>query len=448
MAERNFFSALAMQFALGCGLCTATLLMTLGEETAVGFYPFALMVYAPLLYGANCLFLRREHTMAGAAILNGGAAILMFAAICLIDGWGGFAYMLFAAVFCIWPTVNGLQLAEKAPDVHGLILCVDVTAVLLVLFAAYAALAGRDQPWMLFPAFAGCAASFLALVTRRAGRTMGVRDWGLVLGAFGALMAVLWAVLRYAAAAGGGLVAAWKSLVAAVKFLLLLTWRTLEYLLSLLPVPAYEDYEIEMEAARIPEVEELAEMESTAALVMLALVLIALAVCLGWMLVKLRKVKLGGTAHRKAAARQKRKGPGLLGALGLLAAAWGRRLRLWLWLRRSRNTPEGIYCALERQSRRTPWHKRPGETAREFLLRLRNGAEDPAFTAALDELIPAVERALYAREAPRTTFPQGGLLRRRARSAALRHYLRTLAERWRARLARLTKEEGETPEVQ
>lgn len=444
MAERNFFSALAMQFALGCGLCTATLLMTMGEEPAVGFYPFALMFYAPLLYGANWLFLRREHTMAGAAILNGSAAIFMFAAICIIDGWGGFAYMLFAAVFCIWPAVNGLQLTEKAPDVHSLILCVDVTAVLLVLFSAYATLAGRDQPWMLVPAFAGCAASFLALVTRRAGRTMGLWDWGLVLGAFGALMAVLWAVLRYAAAAGGGLVAAWKSLVAAVKFLLLLAWRVLEYLLSLLPLPAYEDYEIEMEPVRIPEVEELAEMESTAALVMLALVLLLLVIGLTWMLLKLRKVKLGGTAARKNHARQERQRPSLLRALRMLVSSWSRKLRLRLWLWKNRNTPEGIYLTLERQSRRTPWHKRPGETAREFLLRLRSGAEDPAFTAALDGLIPAVERALYAREAPRTTLPQGGLLRRRARSAALRHYLRTLAERWRARLARLTAESGET----
>ena len=447
MAERNFFSALAMQFALGCGLCTATLLMTLGEEPAAGFYPFALMVYAPLLYGANWLFLRREHTMAGAAILNGGAAILMFAAICIIDGWGGFAYMLFAAVFCIWPAVSGLQLAEKAPDIHSLILCVDVTAVLLVLFSAYATLAGRSQPWMLFPAFAGCAASFLALVTRRAGRTMGLRDWGLVLGAFGALLGVLWAVLRYAAAAGSGLVAAWKGLVAAAKFLLLLAWRVLEYLLSLLPMPAYEDYEIEAGPAAMPVVEEMAEMESTAALVMLVLVFLALAVGLAWMLLKLRKVKLGGTAARKAPARQERRRPNLLRALRMLFAAWGRKLRLRLWLWKNRNTPEGIYLTLERQCRRTPWHRRPGETAREFLLRLRSGAEDPAFTAALDELIPAVERALYAREAPRTTMPQGRLIRRRGRLAALRHYLRTLAERWRARLARLTAESGKTLEA-
>ena len=72
-----------------------------------------------------------------------------------------------------------------------------------------------------------------------------------------------------------------------------------------------------------------------------------------------------------------------------------------------------------------PWHKRTGETPREFLLRLHSAAkEDLSLSAALEELIPDVDQAFYAKKGSGQSFPQSKLVRRRVGASARRQFLR------------------------
>lgn len=423
--ERYDLSAGAMQLAVACDLCTAVYLMALGRGGPGRFYPLALLLYAPLLYGADRLFLRRERSLLSLILVNGGAALGLFAAVLLIDGPGDWASLIFTGIFCLCPAVTGGKMALKAPDLHDLIVCVDLSVVLLLLFTGYTAATGVSLVWTL-PAMAGCAASILGLSSRRVSRRLSPRDWGLWLLAFGALLFVMWVLVRFAAApAGQGLVSLWTALVAAGRFVLGLLWRAFVYLLSLMPEPGGGQGQSQETVWR-PEGDMEAEMGSPAAAVVLLVVCLAVAVTLlGWAVMRCRGLRIGGrtTAAEKSGNRRGR--ISFLEGLARMLAAWKERffLRAFLW--RNRNTPEGLFCILVRRCGVGPWRKRPGETPREFLSRLRAGADgDPDLARALDGLIPAVDSALYAKASPGQTVPLAGLIRRRMGRAIRRQYLR------------------------
>ena len=101
-----------------------------------------------------------------------------------------------------------------------------------------------------------------------------------------------------------------------------------------------------------------------------------------------------------------------------------------IWLIRNRNTPRGLFYLLIRRCRMGPWHKRRGETPREFLLRLRRSTGgDPELAAALDELIPAVDAALYAPSVQADRIAHARLIRRRIGASVRRQFIRDSLER-------------------
>ena len=202
------------------------------------------------------------------------------------------------------------------------------------------------------------------------------------------------------------------------------------FLASLLPAPETDGaYQMEMENPAIPQIQETVRelspgvlMVLTAAGIILALVLLTL------ILRALSRLRIGGTRRVKA-PRARTGRPSLLEGLRLLWAAWRRRIALLHWLRRHRQTPDGIYFLLVRRSRKAPWHKRPGETPREFLSRLKAAAEsDSDLRNALEALMAAVDAALYAPSPQTVTLPQADLIRRRMGAAVRRQALRRLGE--------------------
>ena len=84
MGNRQFFPALTSLFALACCLATLTYLITLNAGITGAYYPQVLLVYAPLLYGINRLFLRKERSMLSITALNGGLWIALVASICIL----------------------------------------------------------------------------------------------------------------------------------------------------------------------------------------------------------------------------------------------------------------------------------------------------------------------------------------------------------------------------
>lgn len=423
MDEKRVFSCLVMQFVIACNLCTMTYIM--GADGGLWLYPQILLVYGPAVYGIDSLFLRRQRTMRGLVVLN----VLMGAGLaltCWLAGdWSNFGELAFMVAFCVWLTAEGGHLALSAPNLRGMILCLDVSVVTLVLFTGYTSALGIRLLWSA-PILAGTAAALLGIITHRISRPPGLKGWSLLSVAFGGIFAGMWLLVGFVAApAGHGIVALWNGLTTAVMMVLRAIWRFLVFLASLLP-DAEPGEMGPMEAVELP-LREAAETENSpviaaaAAVAGVALVLAGLV----WLLYQLGKLNIGGKKKMAARAAPRRRRLSLWKGLGRLLAAWGRRLRLRVYLWKGQNTPQGLYFLLVYRCRIGPWHKRTGETPREFLTRLRGCAQgDGELVQALEGLIPQVDAALYGQGGEEGDVRQAGLIRRRIGAAVRRQFFR------------------------
>ena len=429
-AKNHALPTFAMLVGVGCILCTLVTFITMGRGDNGGCFPLVLTVYGPVLFGVDRLFLRRQRTMMSLTLLNIGALAALLVLIFLTGGYQGAAMAIITVLVCVYPTFQAGQRALEPPPVFAQILTVDASFLVLLIFTGYTAATEQPLSYCL-PICAGCAASLLGLILRRSGGELHGRGWAMVAAAFVGVLALLWLLVSVAAApAGAGVVRLWTGLKAALEALGRLLGQLILFLASLLPAPETDGaYQMEMENPAIPQIQETVRelspgvlMVLTAAGIILALVLLTL------ILRALSRLRIGGTRRVKA-PRARTGRPSLLEGLRLLWAAWLRRIALLHWLRRHRQTPDGIYFLLVRRSRKAPWHKRPGETPREFLTRLKAAAEsDSDLRNALEALMAAVDAALYAPSPQTVTLPQADLIRRRMGAAVRRQALRRLGE--------------------
>lgn len=437
MDERHTFPALTSQFALACCLVTMTYLTTLSNRTPGWYYPLVLLVYAPAAYAVNRFFLHRERTLRGVVVLNALLWAGLFASVCWQEGIGDVAVLIFAGAFCLWVTVQGARLAMYGPNLRGLILTLDGSALMLVVFTGFLAAMDLNYLWGA-PAAAGFAACILGMTANRMGRPMGAREWTLVGGAFVLIsLVVLFLVGVAAAPAGHGLVALWNFLVSSAQFLLGLLWRFLVFLASLFPEP--EQSELDMEPLpSMPDLEEEVGESNPVVLVVMLIILAGLvAFAVVYLLRLLGRTRIGGRTKVRARNRVVRRRLSLLGALKRLFASWARRVRLRRYLWRHRDEPVGLYYCLERRCRMGPWHKRQGETPREFLTRLCASAKgDPELEHALAELVPQVDLALYAPGIQAVRISGAALIRRRIGRAVSRQFVQECTVRLRETINR------------
>lgn len=428
MDNRQIFSAVTSQFSLACSLTTLTYLATLKNGDGDLYYPLVLLLYAPLLFIVNHLFLRRERTMRGVFILNMLLWAGIFASVCWQEGGSDFASLGFAAAFCLWVTVRGAQMALNAPSLRTLILNVDCSAILLVLFTGYLAISENHTVWGV-PIALGFAASILGMMANRMDHGLGGREWCLVAGTFMAISLVVLLLINVVAEpAGQGVVALWMTLVAAGKFILGLVWKFLLWFSSLFSVPESGTFEME-QTVQLPGMEEEAAAENPFLLVVMVVIGIMVGVALLiFLLYRLGKLHIGGRKGKTNQPRGKRERLSLWLGFRRLFLFWINRIRMRNYLWKNRNRPVGLYFLLVHRCRIGPWRKKSGETPREFLMRLHVCAQgDLELEHALAELIPQVDRALYGPKSSRkkeSTFDGASLIRRRVGSAVRRQFMR------------------------
>ena len=316
-------------------------------------------------------------------------------------------------------------MALEPPALPRMVLCLDGSILVLILTAATSS-TGRAPLCQIAVACMGCASALLGLIVRRTGGNLGARGWAFLGAAFLGILALMFLLVGTAAApAGRGILALWDVLTAAAQALAALFWRILVWVLTLFPAPE-NSVEGNPAAAPVEMPEELEELGPSPVAMLVLIVLLAVAVVwlAVWGLRMLGRFRIGGRAAART-VRTERERLSLLQALRRLLASWAAYVRGRVWLARSRNTPDGLFFLLVRRCRMGPWHKRPGETPREFLLRLRRSAEgDPQLAGALDELIPAVDAALYAPKGRSGRFSRARLVRRRVGAAVRRQFLR------------------------
>ncbi|MDD3346448.1 DUF4129 domain-containing protein [Oscillibacter sp.] len=432
MDERKTLPALSMQFSTAAIFCSLTYLMTPEKETIGLFYPQVLLLYAPLIYWINRLFLRRSRTMRAATVLNGAAAIALLAAIALITG-GSLVFLLFAGIFCVWLTAQGVQGAQQTPKLHQMIIALDLSLLVLVLLTGYTALTGIGLCWSA-PIAAGCAAAIVGVVCRRTGGNLGGRGWSFIGCVFVLLSLALWLLVRFVAApAGGGLVALWNGALGFLKFVGGMLAKVLLFLLSLFPVPDGELASSPLPPALAQAAQEVEKLDPSVLMAVAAVGLLLLAVAVIFLLHWLGRFRVGGETAEKAFVPMRRR-LSLRGGLGRLFALWRERLGRALFLWRRRDLPDGLYYQLVRRCRRGKWRKRPGETPRDFLSRLLVSArDDRELSDALEALLPAVDAALFAPPAHAAqAVPGARLIRRRIKKAVRRQFLRSCRSRWAA----------------
>ena len=430
MDNRHTFSACATQFALACCLFTLTELVALNSGSMHGYYPFILLIYAPALYGINRLYLRQERTMMGVSLLNLLLWSGMTGSIIWQMGLEHPEELIFAGAFCLWLTVRGAQMAYKAPTLQNLILTLDASALLLVICVGF--LSATDRSYLLsLPIAMGFAASVLAMVANRMDRSLGIREWGMISGAFFLISFIVFLLVGFAAApAGQGIVAVWNGLVSAVKWLLHLLWQIMLFLDSLFP--EHQAGELVMEPTiQLPgAVEETGEGNPLVlAILSVFLALLALGALI-WGLRQLRKWKLPRQSRSTKAPTCQRRRISFWAALKRLGAAWVRRIQVRRFLWQHREQPAGLYFLLVHRCRIGPWKKQPRETPREFLTRLQNCAqEDLALAEAIEALIPQVEKALFSVHDCDAVVLQASLIRSRVGRAVRRQFLRDCTQR-------------------
>ena len=88
MDNRTVVGALSIQLNAACILCTLIYWLSQSELEEIRPYPLVLLVYGPLLYGLDRLFLRRERTLRDLVLLNAGAGLAFFAVLVpLVRRW-------------------------------------------------------------------------------------------------------------------------------------------------------------------------------------------------------------------------------------------------------------------------------------------------------------------------------------------------------------------------
>lgn len=376
MSRRPHLAALSILLANSAAIHTGYLL---ASETATSTQP-ALPIWwccVALTYGVLALFLRRPRSLRGVILIAvGGYAAQMAAA--LLAGVRYPSVLSWLIVCTLWGTMycRACVFALRPPKAEQVITAFEIAAAVL-LFTSFVVAGGAAAPAALYPLAFAVLLTLMALACLRSGhrRVSGRSSHPvkgrlypiLLLCLLGGGTAALALLITGSAAEQLTRFSLW--LKTAAKGLLGLVEKFFLRLAALLPHSAPGEVS-PPEASGIDGVqalptEELVHGGGFVLYLLFGLLLLTAAAVL------IRLWRRGGSVHlsggERAAGAVSRKGSGFA---RILARLW-RRVLYWHRYLTRYNTPAGllIWVELRAKHRRIP--RRPGETARAFLLRLR-----------------------------------------------------------------------------
>ena len=428
--DARLLPAVCYQFGLACNLTTAYYVLTMSAGMPGWFFPQILLLYGPMIYLFNRLFLRRERSLLALFGVNAVLMAAVIAAYFRFEVWQGASYFIFSAFFLFWLTYCGGSCATDGLPLPWALLNLDAAFVLFVLFISYSSAFDLPIRWSI-PAAGGLCACIACAVILRSSRSPGLKGWLAVGGSFALLLALLQVVTGAAAPAGRGLVALWNLIAQGYTAVTRMILRFFHYLLSLLPNSdpgALE--EMEQWEAVLPEIPADAEISPMVSAVFFLFFSAVAAAGAVWLILRLRQIRLRKTGTRTPSPLPKKERVSLLPALLRLVRGWYTAVKLRFFLWRHRNSSRGLYFLLVHRCRRAPWHKRPGETPRQFLSRLSQAAAgDEILAKALSDLAAETDAVFYAPNPVEKHLPYAPLVRRRTGAALIRYALRQTAAR-------------------
>lgn len=431
MDNRCTLSSLAYQLSLGAVLCALVYMMSASVSHIGELYPLGLIVYAPLAYGLNRLFLRQQRTVRVLIIFNLCLSAIAIAILICSAGRYGIGGIIFAVIFLLACTANGAYLCITPPALKYLLLTLDASMILLIILISMVVTLEKGFSFLL-PVTIAFPSALLGVVSLRLDQRIGSRELGFLGGAFAGLFVLVWLLISWVAApAGHGVVALWNGFLAILKAIWDLIFRFLLFLSSLIPEKDMEILPLHQETLRIETENLAAENANTLLVFLLGFLSIAFLIAL---LLFLGRMKLVGKKTRALQTHPVRMRISLLHGLRTLLtrfAAW-LRIRTFLW--KNRSTAIGLYYILINKCRLSPWRKRSEETPREFLTRLQKCVRsDDVLDAALQHLTLCVDEALFSKRTVSDQLPQARLIRRKVTRVVGRQFVRNCASVLRAK---------------
>ncbi len=435
MKERYTLPSILMQISLGGIFCALSYILISGGQPPACYFPGGLLVFGPLVYGANWLFLSRDRTVISLVALNVVLALLMIGSVGLVCGFSPCGGLIPVGIFTILMTLRGAQLNLKPPRLSSAILWMEGSIVTLAIFIGVWFTLDSSMIWSL-PVAIGGGASLLAVIVHRMDQILGLREWLLLLLLFALMGGILWLLVAFLAVpTGQGVVAIWGGLMALLKLIGGGIRRFMLFLSSFIEPESYEMLELEAGQGMEMNFSESDSINPMLGIILAGILVVLIVAAAIAAVVLLGRQRLGWqkiSVGKKRAGKRTR--PSLLAALKRFLAEILSRIRFRRLLWKRRNTVTGTYYYLERICRQTPWEKQAGETPREFLTRLQVACVREQICAdGLGTLALLVEQALYSARSIPESFAQAKLLRTAIRKMARTSSRKRSSERFERR---------------
>ena len=444
MSRDAFFPGLVSVVRIVILWCSAFWLFTMteyGEIYGVALGPFLLFGIVSFLI--LWFFLQQPRTLpalttlgTGISLVGGGVLLWRYSTLPGIFG------LLFGALAVITVVYGGVRACTEPPAAAGSIGALEGTTLFALVFL-WVQTATDMEPIYSIPLLAASLLSLLVVLYQRLSTVGGSSGRGrgrglLVVG--GALIVIAVALVLFmlygAAPLGQGAVMLYYGVVYCLKLLLALFKRLLMLLAALFPGEAGE-MELDPPAAmEIPEEYSDGGELNTGLLIALGIAgLCLVAVCLIYLVYRLRRLKIGGGRTAVVQTRVSRRKLSLLAWLKRIGSAVKERWLLLAAIVTMRGSPQELFLFLTRAGRRLDCARETGETPCAFVRRMAGvtaGETSEELPAALERLAAALGKCLYSREEPES-FPRETtrIIRksfrralRRARWGHLRDWLR------------------------
>lgn len=393
MNESKFFSALMQQLTIVGFICTFYNLIS--SEVVKGFYPIMLFGFVLVIVTAVHLFLLKERTARSLIVLC--SIIVLFAEVLvfILSKEKTVSQRLQAIPFLFFFSAYTVRRLLKGTDVRTMVRTFDVSILLMLSIGVYLAAHSLNLQ-ILYPSLLSTFISFSSIIYLRQKEDGGTKNWAVIILSLLLSALIVYALVEYSSLLGKGVLAIQNWLLAIGNAFL----RFVNWLFSLIP----RLFNVEDDGVLEWETDEQYrgnyELNGIIDKRILELIVIAIIVIIAFftLLYFMKFLKVGGEKRAKKVLGEKRKGPGLLSALRRAFLSILSAIRVKLYIMRNKNNTKGLYFYLINRLKRDEERKMPGETAKEFLIRLSNIYELGDIREDLIALSEKINVAFYAEQ--------------------------------------------------
>ena len=391
MNESKFFSALMQQLTIVGFICTFYNLIS--SEVVKGFYPIMLFGFVLVIVPSVHLFLLKERTARSLIVLCSIIVLCAEVLVFILSKEKTVSQRLQAIPFLFFFSAYTVRRLLKGTDVRTMVRTFDVSILLMLSIGVYLAAHSLNLQ-ILYPSLLSTFISFSSIIYLRQKEDGGTKNWAVTILSLLLSALIVYALVEYSSLLGKGVLAIQNWLLAIGNAFL----RFVNWLFSLIP----RLFNVEDDGVLEWETDEQYrgnyELNGIIDKRILELIVIAIIVIIAFftLLYFMKFLKVGGEKRAKKVLGEKRKCPGLLIALKRAFLSILSAIRVKLYIMRNKNNTKGLYFYLINRLKRDEERKMPGETAKEFLIRLSNIYELGDIREDLIALSEKINVAFYA----------------------------------------------------